>query len=154
VSVGETRETRVHGVVEGVLASSHRGVGDIIGTESGRTAGRGAPSNSVAMAFPGAEKLLDFAVPFDVPMLDQIIAAFYTPGADPTMVRARSLSPTRARTLPGDHFAGPSSRRPTTELLPRPDPEETRDAFAKPWKPADRASPCATSVTENGKRRF
>jgi len=106
------------------------------------------------MAFPGAEKLLDFAVPFDVPMLDQIIAAFYTPGADPTMVRARSLSPTRARTLPGDRFAGPSSRRPTTELLPRPDPEETRDAFAKPWKPADRASPCATSVTENGKRRF
>lgn len=84
------------------------------------------------MAFPGAEKLLDFAVPFDVPMLDQIIAAFYTPGADPTMVRARSLSPTRARTLPGDRFAGPSSRRPTTELLPRPDPEETRDAFAKP----------------------
>ena len=83
------------------------------------------------MAFPGAEKLLDFAVPFDVPMLDQIIAAFYTPGADPTMVRARSLSPTRARTLPGDRFAGPSSRRPTTELLPRPDPEETRDAFAK-----------------------
>ena len=40
------------------------------------------------MAFPGAEKLLDFSGPFDVPMLDQIIAAFYTPGADPTMVRA------------------------------------------------------------------
>lgn len=37
------------------------------------------------MAFPGAEKLLDFSGPFDVPMLDQIIAAFYTPGADPTM---------------------------------------------------------------------
>ena len=77
------------------------------------------------MAFPGAEKLLDFAVPFDVPMLDQIIAAFYTPGADPTMVRARSLSPTRARTLPGDRFAGPSSRHPRrssfhAQILRRP----------------------------------
>ena len=65
------------------------------------------------MAFPGAEKLLDFSGPFDVPMLDQIIGAFYTPGADPTMVRARSLSPTRARAPPGDLFAGPSSRRPS-----------------------------------------
>ena len=66
------------------------------------------------MAFPGAEKLLDFAVPFDVPLLDQIISAFYTPGADPTMVRSRSLSLTYARMLPAVRFAGPSSRRPTT----------------------------------------
>ena len=42
------------------------------------------------MSFPGAEKLLDFAQPFDVPMLDQIIGAFYTPGADPSMVRRRA----------------------------------------------------------------
>lgn len=42
------------------------------------------------MSFPGAEKLLDFAQPFDVPMLDQIIGAFYTPGADPNMVRRRA----------------------------------------------------------------
>ena len=105
------------------------------------------------MAFPGAEKLLDFAVPFDVPMLDQIISAFYTPGADPTMVRARSLSPMRARTLPGDRFAGPSSRHPRRSSFHaqiRGDPRRFREA----WKPADRASPCATSVTENGKRRF
>lgn len=38
------------------------------------------------MAFAGAEKLLDFAQPFDVGMLDQIVTAFYTPGGDPTMV--------------------------------------------------------------------
>mmetsp|Transcript_8127 Transcript_8127/g.30464 ORF Transcript_8127/g.30464 Transcript_8127/m.30464 type:complete len:1079 (-) Transcript_8127:1645-4881(-) len=37
------------------------------------------------MAFPGAHTLLDYNAPFDVPMLDQIITAFYTPGADPTM---------------------------------------------------------------------
>jgi hypothetical protein len=122
VSIGETRENRVYGVVAGVFASSHRGVGEVVGTESGRTTRRGDPSNSVAMAFPGAEKLLDFSGPFDVPMLDQIIAAFYTPGADPAMVRARSLSPTCARMLPGVRFAGTSPRRPTTELLPRPDP--------------------------------
>ena len=126
MSIGETRENRVYGVVAGVFASSHRGVGEVVGTESGRTTRRGDPSNSVAMAFPGAEKLLDFSGPFDVPMLDQIIAAFYTPGADPTMVRARSLSPTRARAPPGELFAGSSSRRPTTELLPRPDPSTPR----------------------------
>jgi hypothetical protein len=38
------------------------------------------------MAFPGAEKLLDFSQALDVPMLDQVISAFYT-AADPTMVR-------------------------------------------------------------------
>jgi hypothetical protein len=43
------------------------------------------------MAFPGSTKLLDFAAPFDVPMLDQIITAFYTPGADPSMVRSDPL---------------------------------------------------------------
>ena len=38
------------------------------------------------MAFPGVEKLLDFSQALDVPMLDQVISAFYT-AADPTMVR-------------------------------------------------------------------
>jgi hypothetical protein len=45
------------------------------------------------MAFAGAEKLLDFAQPFDVGMLDQIVTAFYTPGGDPTMVRRPPLPP-------------------------------------------------------------
>ena len=46
------------------------------------------------MAFAGAEKLLDFNQPFDVGMLDRIIGAFYTPGADPAVVRG----PFRAET--------------------------------------------------------
>ena len=39
------------------------------------------------MAFPGAERLLDFSQEFDVGMLDTVVGAFYTPGGDPVTVR-------------------------------------------------------------------
>ena len=45
------------------------------------------------MAFVGAEKLLDYNQPFDVPLLDQIVNAFYAPGGDPAMVRPRPTAP-------------------------------------------------------------
>ena len=57
------------------------------------------------MAFPGAEKLLDFSQALDVPMLDQVISAFYT-AADPTMVR---LAP-RARRANRPPLPNPSNR--------------------------------------------
>ena len=53
------------------------------------------------MAFVGAEKLLDYNQPFDVPLLDQIVNAFYAPGGDPAMVRPRpTASPTPTRSAP------------------------------------------------------
>ena len=45
------------------------------------------------MEFVGAEKLLDYNQPFDVPLLDQIVNAFYAPGGDPAMVRPRPTPP-------------------------------------------------------------
>ena len=45
------------------------------------------------MAFAGAEKLLDFNQAFDVPLLDQIVNAFYAPGGDPSVVRPHTRAP-------------------------------------------------------------
>ena len=80
------------------------------------------------MSFPGAEKLLDFAQPFDVPMLDQIIGAFYTPGADPTMVRARSLSACRRCRATASPV--PRTRRPCARATP--DPRATLSRSPRP----------------------
>ena len=53
------------------------------------------------MAFPGAERLLDFSQEFDVGMLDTVVGAFYTPGGDPVTVRPnpRARRPRRRRGL-------------------------------------------------------
>jgi len=65
------------------------------------------------MAFAGAEKLLDFNQPFDVPLLDQIVNAFYAPGGDPSVVRPHtrpSPPPSSYADSGADTFSSPFVR--------------------------------------------